>query len=57
MFDSVADVFGPGGIAVVLSGMGRDGVIGAARLKEAGGTIFAQAPESCVCLLYTSRCV
>jgi two-component system chemotaxis response regulator CheB len=48
MFDSVADVFGPGGIAVVLSGMGRDGVLGAARLKQAGGTIFAQAPESCV---------
>lgn len=48
MLDSVADVYGKGGIAVILSGMGRDGVIGAARLKEAGGTIFAQAPESCV---------
>ena len=48
MLDSVADVYGKGGIAVILSGMGRDGVIGASRLKEAGGTIFAQAPESCV---------
>ncbi|AJA09395.1 response regulator receiver modulated CheB methylesterase [Sphingopyxis fribergensis] len=48
MLDSVADVYGKGGVAVVLSGMGRDGVIGAARLKAAGGTIFAQAPESCV---------
>ncbi len=48
MLDSVADLFGKGGIAVILSGMGRDGVIGAARLREAGGTIFAQAPESCV---------
>jgi two-component system chemotaxis response regulator CheB len=48
MLDSVADVYGKGGVAVILSGMGRDGVIGAARLKEAGGTIFAQAPESCV---------
>ncbi len=48
MFDSVADVYGKSGVAVVLSGMGRDGVIGAARLKDAGGTIFAQAPESCV---------
>jgi two-component system chemotaxis response regulator CheB len=48
MLDSVADVYGKGGVAIILSGMGRDGAIGAARLKEAGGTIFAQAPESCV---------
>ena len=48
MLDSVAEVFGKAAIAVILSGMGRDGAIGAARLKEAGGTIFAQAPESCV---------
>lgn len=48
MLDAVADVYGKGGVAVILSGMGRDGVIGAARLKEAGGTVFAQAPESCV---------
>jgi two-component system chemotaxis response regulator CheB len=48
MLDSVADVYGKGGVAVILSGMGRDGAIGAARLKEAGGTVFAQAPESCV---------
>src|SRR3546814_13077848 len=46
MLDSVADVYGKGGIAVVLSGMGRDGAIGAARLKAAGGTIFAPAPDS-----------
>ena len=48
MLVSVADVYGKGGVAVVLSGMGRDGANGAARLKSAGGTIFAQAPESCV---------
>lgn len=48
MLDSVADVFGKAAVAVILSGMGRDGAIGAARLKQAGGTIFAQAPESCV---------
>lgn len=48
MLDAVADVYGKGGVAVILSGMGRDGVIGAGRLKEAGGTVFAQAPESCV---------
>lgn len=48
MLDSVAEVYGKGGVAVILSGMGRDGAVGAARLKEAGGTVFAQAPESCV---------
>ncbi|HMO75788.1 MAG TPA: chemotaxis-specific protein-glutamate methyltransferase CheB [Sphingopyxis sp.] len=48
MFDSLAEVYGPRCAAVVLSGMGRDGADGAARLKAAGGTIFAQAPESCV---------
>jgi two-component system chemotaxis response regulator CheB len=48
MLDSVADIYGKGGVAIILSGMGRDGAVGAARLKDAGGTIFAQAPESCV---------
>lgn len=48
MLASVAEVYGKGGVAVVLSGMGRDGASGAARLKAAGGTVFAQAPESCV---------
>lgn len=48
MLDSVAEVFGKAAVAVILSGMGRDGAIGAARLKQAGGTVFAQAPESCV---------
>ncbi|SKB26469.1 chemotaxis-specific protein-glutamate methyltransferase CheB [Sphingopyxis flava] len=48
MFASVAEVYGKGGVGIVLSGMGRDGANGAARLKAAGGTVFAQAPESCV---------
>lgn len=48
MFGSVAEVYGKSGVGVVLSGMGRDGAAGAARLKQAGGTVFAQAPESCV---------
>jgi len=48
MLESVAEIYGKGGVAVILSGMGRDGAAGAARLKAAGGMIFAQAPESCV---------
>lgn len=48
MLASVAEVYGARAVAVVLSGMGRDGALGAERLKKAGGTVFAQAPESCV---------
>ncbi len=42
MFDAVADCFGPAAVGVVLSGMGRDGVLGAARLAAAGAEILAQ---------------
>ena len=42
LFESLADAVGGRALGVVLSGMGRDGVIGAARLAAAGGTIFAQ---------------
>lgn len=48
MFESLARVYGARCAAVILSGMGRDGADGAALLKGAGGTVFAQAPESCV---------
>ncbi|WP_207912099.1 chemotaxis-specific protein-glutamate methyltransferase CheB [Parafrankia sp. BMG5.11] len=42
LFESLADATGGQAIGAVLSGMGRDGAIGAARLVAAGGTIFAQ---------------
>lgn len=49
MFESCAEVYGANAMGVVLSGMGRDGVLGAARIVEAGGTILAQdAPSSAV---------
>lgn len=46
LFESLADAVGGRALGVVLSGMGRDGVIGAARLVEAGGTLFAQDAAS-----------
>jgi two-component system chemotaxis response regulator CheB len=46
MFASIAKVYGPNGLGVVLSGMGRDGADGAARLVAAGGTILAQDAAS-----------
>lgn len=48
MFDAVAALFGGSGVAVVLSGMGRDGAIGAARVIEAGGELIAQDEQSSV---------
>lgn len=46
MFGSCARVYGPHALGVVLSGMGRDGADGAARLVAAGGTILAQDSAS-----------
>lgn len=48
MLTGVASVFGPAGMAVILSGMGRDGALGAADLAEAGGEILAQDAGSSV---------
>ncbi len=48
LFASVADVYGQDALAIVLSGMGNDGVAGARRLSERSATILAQDPESSV---------
>jgi len=46
MFQSAATLFGAAAVAVVLTGMGRDGVQGAARLVAAGGSVLAQDESS-----------
>jgi two-component system chemotaxis response regulator CheB len=49
LFDSAALAFGPRLLAVVLSGMGRDGCAGARRIAEAGGRVIVQdEASSCV---------
>ena len=47
MFASVAAIYGRGALGVVLTGMGRDGVEGSARLVATGGCVIAQDETSC----------
>lgn len=42
LFRSVADVYGAKTLAVILTGMGYDGLRGCERLREVGGSILAQ---------------
>lgn len=48
MFEAVAQMFGDDGVGVVLTGMGRDGTIGAEAIVRAGGEILAQDSGSSV---------
>ncbi len=48
LFRSVADVYGAGSLAVVLTGMGQDGMRGGEHIAHGGGTIIAQDEPSSV---------
>jgi two-component system chemotaxis response regulator CheB len=48
LFRSAAEVFGGKVVAVVMTGMGRDGLEGCRELKRKGAMVIAQHPDGCV---------
>jgi two-component system chemotaxis response regulator CheB len=48
LFHSVAEVFGPQAMAVLMTGMGEDGATGMGEIRAAGGFTVAQSQETCV---------
>ncbi|WP_273284801.1 chemotaxis protein CheB [Reinekea forsetii] len=48
LLKNAAEHFGRQCNAIIFSGMGSDGTLGSALVKEMGGTVWAQATESCV---------
>ena len=45
---SASDVLHGNALAVIMTGMGRDGLAGCKRLKQVGGYVFAQCQDDCV---------
>jgi two-component system, chemotaxis family, protein-glutamate methylesterase/glutaminase len=48
LFESAADAYGPAVIGVVLTGTGRDGAAGLARIKDRGGRAIVQEPSTAI---------
>jgi len=48
LFASVAEVFGPNAVGVVMTGMGRDGAQGLAAMHEAGARVMVQEASTCI---------
>jgi two-component system, chemotaxis family, protein-glutamate methylesterase/glutaminase len=46
MLWAVSETYGKNGVAVIFSGMGRDGLVGSARIVDRGGTVLVQDQRS-----------
>lgn len=46
LFESVADAYGPGAVAVMLTNSNEDGAAGAHAIKKAGGKVLVQDPDT-----------
>ena len=46
MFWAVSDAYGKNALGIVFSGMGRDGLVGSARLVDRGGTVLVQDQQT-----------
>ena len=48
MFESVAGIYRSATLSVILTGMGTDGAMGAVKIADNGGTVFAQDEKSSI---------
>jgi two-component system chemotaxis response regulator CheB len=48
LFRSAADVYGAGVLALVMTGMGNDGLLGSRHIRAQGGRVITEAESSCV---------
>ena len=48
LFHSAADIYGDRVLGVVMTGMGSDGLLGAAHIQASGGRVVTEAESSCV---------
>lgn len=48
LFESLVEYFGGKSLAIILTGMGKDGADGALAVQNAGGYVLAQNEESCI---------
>ena len=46
--ESVADVYGHKAMGLIITGMGKDGMRGLKKIRDAGGFTIAQDEDSCV---------
>jgi two-component system, chemotaxis family, protein-glutamate methylesterase/glutaminase len=48
LFSGIADMFGGDSVGVIMTGMGKDGVIGLKKMKELGSYLIAESEETAV---------